>query len=470
MARGRGGEAENQGRADQSDTPNAVQQEAPSDENEARVLVGRDGLVSVPPPTNSPPEVPWDDRWIGDAVAMTEEAPTSDSFGRNSHSMGDIQGLNDIQGFAPSLSSMNWVSADDDMTRNWALQLDSLYGPAIPESPVALSIPSALQMTHGNVRSWHPESATGLEIAENVLATLSGGEVAEYRQEPTVSASECSRTDIISIGSVSSKYYTAGAGVRAPFHGKSHERLSKADVPALSELQLGILPAEALSESPGHDIVSSDGYNELLQNVRAECEAHCLDADLACFPSPMHIAVFVKLYFDKFHPIFPFISKDAVTSMPQQWILLLAVATVGARYSGRQSSLSKRFLFRLLRVIVHHRWHLIQLDEEGRPSSSGATEGETAITQRIAFVQAAVLNCICMFHSGKPGLMRQAAFQRSYLVETGNMLDLFCPPNSRLQNPLQMDESTAVRLWSRAQCMIRTGFTIWVCASPAFIL
>ena len=365
---------------------------------------------------------------------------------------------------------MNWVSADDDMTRNWALQLDSLYGPAVPESPVALPIPSALQMAHENGRSWHPESTTGLDIAEAVLATPSGGEVVEYPQEPTVSASECSRTDIISTGSVSSKYYTAGAGVRAPFHGNSHERLSKADVPALSELPLGALSAEALSATPGHDMVSSGGYNELLQNVRAECEAHCLDADLACFPSPRHIAVFAKLYFDKFHPIFPFISKDSVSGMPHQWILLLAVATVGARYSGRQSSSSKRFLVRLLRVIVHHRWHLIQHDEDGRPSSLGATEGEAAINERVAFLQAAVLNCICMFHSGKAGLMRQAAFQRSYLVETGNMLDLFCPPGSRLQSPLQMDESTALRLWSRAQSMIRTGFMIWVCASPSSIL
>ncbi len=279
-----------------------------------------------------------------------------------------------------------------------------------------------------------------------------------------MSASEFSLAGVSSPASTGSKYYTGGAGARAPFNGLSHERRYKPDIPAMSGTHPRTSSAADSSEATrfGYDFQrfvpgsSPEPTLGIVRDARSTPTSPRFQWDtsprLWIYTSPSSTqysrSSAKHLLFANHH--------TGSSFLPWQQ---LVQATVASR------ALRRGICFRVSSVVIlHHRLHLVPLEED--PSSPGGDDGELRSDFDIAFVQAAMLNCFCMFYSGKWRLMRQAASERSYLVEAGESLLLFRPPHPHLDASASADSTASLDLWHRAQARTRAGVTIWVCAIP----
>ncbi|KAJ5631591.1 fungal-specific transcription factor domain-containing protein [Penicillium longicatenatum] len=112
------------------------------------------------------------------------------------------------------------------------------------------------------------------------------------------------------------------------------------------------------------------------------------------------INTFIQLYFEFFHPRFPMLHKSTFHMFNTNWILILAVVTIGSRYSRiKQARQYAIFFGRYLRHAI-------------------ATLGDDKIehTLRVPFIQAIILSQIDMSYSGAKTLYLQSQFQRNMLA------------------------------------------------------
>ncbi|KAL6703952.1 hypothetical protein ACN47E_008890 [Coniothyrium glycines] len=105
---------------------------------------------------------------------------------------------------------------------------------------------------------------------------------------------------------------------------------------------------------------------------------------------------FLELYFEHFDAQLPFVHSSSMEAPGSSWILLLALATVGSRYSGMSIALPySRVLLMLLEKAVDH--------EIPCPMDSPS----------ISFVQSVLLRDICRFASGSIKCHMRLAYERN---------------------------------------------------------
>ena len=74
------------------------------------------------------------------------------------------------------------------------------------------------------------------------------------------------------------------------------------------------------------------------------------------FPPMNHINIFIQVYFEEFHPVFPFLHKVTFVPRQDEWLLAVAVAAVGCIFS-RTLRCEQTFydLHEFLRRAIHHK-------------------------------------------------------------------------------------------------------------------
>ncbi|KAF9888016.1 hypothetical protein FE257_009406 [Aspergillus nanangensis] len=241
-------------------------------------------------------------------------------------------------------------------------------------------------------------------------------------------------------------YYVDGRAGRAPFHGRSSWR---ARTRTTSSAEAGIPGSGRVQGSKGSLWVSERTY----QNCR-QCLESRLGLELASITSLHEMQDLVQLYFDGFHPTYPFLRRSpSLFSPDSHWILLLAVAGTGSPYSSqaRYHQLGES-LVRIVDQVLSMRLDEAVLggDQPWNPALGSDEQSLDVVT-----LQATLLNCLCLLQSGRDAAVRHALRRRYRLIEAYHSLNLTVHPNSSQGEP-STDED-----WLTVESRIRTGWMIW---------
>jgi hypothetical protein len=224
-------------------------------------------------------------------------------------------------------------------------------------------------------------------------------------------------------------YYVDGTGARAPFGGRSHGRSSVVNTQEMHEAGHGSDNAMSPIASVAHGLCSQDAYDNLTQHISSEFRGSRMDFAITSFPSNTQIQICVAHYFEKFHPIFPFIRKATVSHITSdEWLLLLAVAAAGSRYVKRHRKKdTSDVLLTILDAALQHRKYGYETEDIDRASDDCFIPGQYAqrcASPSLVLLQASILHVLLLQHSGKKSFVERAFIERHYLVEACNSLGL----------------------------------------------
>ncbi|KAF5621893.1 transcription factor ZMS1 [Fusarium sp. NRRL 52700] len=382
--------------------------------------------------------------------------------------MGSFQEVSDLTMAIPNI---NWLS-DSQFASLWENQL-----PVIPEGlgSMAYTFPSEL-IGPNPVSSWVPEQPLDVNMSVNGPMETPAIELDQIHYPTVVESPYDGHASSINDSNASSSsngaLYVDGTAARAPFRGQllpqqaslqsnrpePDPRLPEADGPDYSYLKSLVA---SMRESSDNTFVPEALYSKLSSVIQNEIGIDpALDLD-AQIPPLESIRGFVLLYYQFFHPTYPFLQKNSsVWQISDNWILLLAVATTGARYAGsRWSSVMSELLDKGLR----HRVDSI-IEENISSAKSIWVPGNFQSHGRMDLqtLQASILNMISRIHCGQEVVMDWALYQRLALVEECRRMDLLSQtPSQPADTPVQ-DGDVAVTAWMQTQSKLRTGLMIWV--------
>lgn len=265
------------------------------------------------------------------------------------------------------------------------------------------------------------------------------------------------------------RYYVDGHGARAPFGGRIHDPTAAIQVPQGASSQDFDSPMSESSNNAS-EVCYPEAYDNLIRAASLENERQQLGLDIAGFPSHSQVQLYVRHYFAKFHPIFPFIRQASFKKgHVLEWILLLAVAVVGSRYvQCSQSTNSGQVMLRLLTATLQNskygsnsEWRNVNEEVIFVPGKRANTDA----SRRICILQAGILNIVCLLHSGKEYSVRRALTERHYLVEACHSLGLMSQSTSNAQGFTAHETIENTDQWLLRETKIRLGMMIWVCQS-----
>jgi hypothetical protein len=165
----------------------------------------------------------------------------------------------------------------------------------------------------------------------------------------------------------------------------------------------------------------------------------------------------------------PFLRRAAFKEDADEWLLLLAVATIGSRYVQRSYE-SCDMLPRLLDATLMRRKYGYQSERDEESDKSLYIPGHQANTGAYAdlrLLQAGILNIVYLLQSGKKVLHTRAVRERYYLVQACDSLALLNRDTRHDLNSVPDGEGDAIHHWLSCESKIRTGLTIWVLAFPS---
>ncbi|KAL7757495.1 hypothetical protein ACKLNR_012022 [Fusarium oxysporum f. sp. zingiberi] len=383
----------------------------------------------------------------------------------------DMGSFQEVPDLTTAIPNINWLS-DSQFAPLWENQL-----PIIPEGLGSMAYTFPPELTGPNhVSSWVPEQSMGVNMSINGPMETPAIEL-DQTHYPTVVESPydgqaSSVNDSNASSSSNGALYVDGTAARAPFRGQllpqqvslqsnrpeQDPRLPEADGSDYSYLKSLVA---SMRESPDNTFVPEALYSQLSSVVQNEIGIDpSLDLD-AQIPPLDHIRGFVLLYYRCFHPTYPFLQKNSsVWQVSDNWILLLAVATTGARYAGsRWSSVMSELLDKALK----HRVDSIIKENTGSANGiwvPGSFQSHGRMD--LQTLQAAILNLISRIHSGQEVMMEWALYQRLALIEECRTMDLLSQtPPQTADTPVQNGD-VAVTGWMQTQSKLRTGLMIWI--------
>ena len=190
-------------------------------------------------------------------------------------------------------------------------------------------------------------------------------------------------------------------------------------------------------------------------------QSHLIDLgiDITKFPSCSQIEIWVQQYFEKFHPIFPFLRRASFREKDSHGpLLLLAVAAAGSKYAHRSQEPRDALCPILDTVLRQHRREALPMFSEGRTSDiyvpGQLPEPENPTDFRD--LQADVINTILLLQSGRTALLETALHGYHHLVRTCNSLGLLEWTLVRSGDDEQLQD------WLKSESRTRTGWMIWV--------
>jgi hypothetical protein len=268
------------------------------------------------------------------------------------------------------------------------------------------------------------------------------------------------------------KYYVEGDGARAPFNGNRPQSTNEANsANGASTPSMLQSPVARNSSSSTHSqldvesMVSASCFNSMVQGIQAECGLQSVHIDWSTLPSLQQVRELVGLYYEKFHPIFPFLSRESlVAGSKNDWLLVLASAAVAATYepSLRTSPMRTTLPF-LLRTVIKGHVDKELLHGQGMQWTPSLTERHPSDRRAdLAALQAGILNVLCMLRSGDECLMRRVIRENYRLVECCRAMSLL----SKSESAVDVDANSHGELRHGPQLSreadIKTGMMIWV--------
>ncbi|KAJ5821907.1 uncharacterized protein N7525_011191 [Penicillium rubens] len=259
-------------------------------------------------------------------------------------------------------------------------------------------------------------------------------------------------------------YYVEGSAGRAPFQGKSSWRASRYSPWGSNLGSTGRrTPVSERAESSCGLFVSEMVYKDCVRSFAAEANRLEIGPDMASIPSLGEMQDLVQLYFVGFHPTYPFLLKHPSIFIPSShWILLLAVAATGSRYSSkaRYHLLGESLIYVVDQILCNRLNNPVVGD--GNQLWNPVPEVEEKRALDFVTLQAALLNYLSLLHCGQNGAVQRALNRRYHLIEAYrslNLLSVAGKPSSEIRG--EADPEDVFRHWLDSESLIRTGWMIW---------
>ncbi|KAL6890068.1 fungal-specific transcription factor domain-containing protein [Trichoderma evansii] len=394
------------------------------------------------------------DAWI-QQPAMFE---VSQAIGPTEHGAQPIYELSAISGFneqAMDLLSMNWMSPENSTSIGW----DGLIGmPPYAENDKSDPYMPFFFPTSGALPGSDREC-----VPRNNAQTPSIG-----RHDANTDRTDDSTNKLGSERSkaVTGSYYVDGNGSRAPFCGRAARQWRGRQMMAANDASTlgsnGTNCTDGGTNGVREDLlVDSNSYSNMIRQLHLGLGRKNVPMDANSFPSLQCIAICVQSYFAIFHSTFPFIRKTTfLEESVEDWILLLAVAVVGSKYTAcnEERLLSSEFIA-ILDGMSISRICQDRRTETGIPSRSPFREWENSALS-LSALQAASLSLICSLHGGKQDMTKRALIERHCLVGACKELNLLSREFEGSHH--HHDGNNVIQGWLRNQCRMRTGLMIWI--------
>jgi hypothetical protein len=397
-------------------------------------------------------------QWPSADESITGTAQTNGSLFQIDD-LGNFTMNKDITEPATGAPNINWLS-NSQCNEMWDSQLS-----IVPGGLGSMAFTFSSEFVEPNLdSSWLLNQPTGITIANTERLALNP---IHRSSSVVVESSGDKRTDSLHGSSTSRStegaLYVEGAVARAPFRGRLRHSGASAVEAVSPELthEASNSPEEIESQDSCSTYVSDTLYSEMATMLRQEAEIHGFGSETTLIPSLGHIRCFVRLYYENFHPTFPFLRNSlSIWKDPSSWILLLAVSIIGAKYLGDPWSLP---MSRLLERVLSHRLDSNPEDNDGDGDETWVP-GSFQPRNRLDLItlQAAMLNSIYRLHSGQKDMIEDALSQRLVLIEECRRMGLLSHvPINVDSEPIHNTDAT-ITAWLRAQSELRTGMMIWV--------
>lgn len=256
-----------------------------------------------------------------------------------------------------------------------------------------------------------------------------------------------------STGSNGRYYATSFDGARIPFVRGTKRRRSfnvSSSEPIRSSLfrhQSGVysfpeisVPIDSLPPVPvTGPAMDLKAYDRIADAFRQVC--HGLGTTFVPFktlavPGPGHLNYFLQLYYEHFHPILPILHLPTLKLNEDEWVLGLAAAAIGCRYSDSEELLG------FIRPMTEFLRRVSVMSVEHHPPRQ----------MPLGVLQALLLNSINMLYSGSSRNADSAQNDFSRLVEAVRTWKLLPPSETPPQSWSE---------WVRGEARIRLGYSIW---------
>ncbi|KUL89489.1 hypothetical protein ZTR_04382 [Talaromyces verruculosus] len=253
-------------------------------------------------------------------------------------------------------------------------------------------------------------------------------------------------------------YYVEGTAGRAAFNRRINRRNNGME--STTSERERISASSDLSSISQDAFVSQTVYEDLLCKVQAKCNSLGLGPDKATLPTRSEIEQHIQSYFNGFHATYPFLQKKPSQFVSTGgWLLLLAVAAVGLRYSHKEPETSLSYL--VDRIVSDH-FNDFECNDNEQPWIPGTDAHESSVLDLI-IVQAGLLNCLLLLHSGRTNLIKRALNQRYRLVEACDWLGLLSAVESTPLNRIEaVNSEDVVSRWVNEEARVRTGWMMWM--------
>lgn len=360
---------------------------------------------------------------------------------------GIVDGLNTQ---AMELLSINWLSPDYQAGLELAEQLadmQNIFPAGCAGFPSGLGQAPVGWVDHVSRADQQPESATS---QPTILSPC--------RDRETLSI-QSAQSPAVSHASVHScnRFYVDGDGARASLRpplpsdassthcdSNTHDHTSSAADRGQSSSADGQFPIEL--------------YRVLVGNLQAASSKFAGNA----LPSYEQVCHWVRLYLEYFHPTFPFLRQLELFDVNSDWVLLLAVATLGAFLSiSSEASRIRHSLMETLEQVVTDRLESVQsrqnIENDWMLPAAARREGPGDLT----ILQATVLSTISLLHGGRKDKISCAMAARHRLVDACHSMQLLSASPPRYSTGSAEDPRRWCRIWYKTQASIRLGLMIW---------
>ena len=409
-------------------------------------------------PPASTPEIQWDSRWMNHPTYLQyNQFPISNSVLAFEF---DLQ----QEGSSQWQDSINWISPSNDVWRNRDYEVfpvaDLDPAPSSASPPIFDATPGegALNLEL-DTRQWNQNAPVnsapfGITAAEENSPGVPS--TAQSTHSVTGQASRTTGSEESMLPSLGSYVDSIGARdtVRRLRKKRKHSNVEDIISPShCSRFNDISLTGTALEEELRRSThwVSPDLYKNIVQNAQLLGVKISSQFDFATFPSNMLINKLCQLYFDHFHPNFPLLQKVAFQPVDEVWILVMAIAAIGAQYTPSAE------LAGFKGMLAHTVQRGLELRIHSKISSSNTTSSDpfpgTAAVDDITVIQARILNSVIMIHSGNSFLMEKALSDFTALVAAARRMHLLKSGSRKT-----LVESNAIEL----QLRCRAGYMIWV--------
>lgn len=368
-----------------------------------------------------------------------------DIGGREDMPYGIVDGFN---AQAMELLSVNWLSPDCQAGLQLSEQLADIQN-IFPAGCVGF--PSSLGQASAELTNQAPQV--------NQESVMSQPNIPGQRRDRDTISTHSAQSPAVShiSGHSCNRFYVDGDGARASFRPPLPGDTSS--IHCVSDSDSYTSPATERGQACSVDGQLPIGlYRILVEHLQAESSN--LPGNM--LPPYEQVSEWIRLYLEHFHPMFPFLRQLELFDVNGDWVLLLAVATLGAFLSApSEAGRVRHFLMESLEQIVTRRLESVQSRQDIGNDWILPAAARRERSGDVATLQAAVLSMICLLHGGRKDKISWAMAGRHRLVDACHSMQLLSISPPQYSTGSAGDPRSWCRTWYQTQASIRLGLMIW---------